>query len=367
MKKKGQTLGRSRLNIICTIQVLVFISGLASASQKKNTSKGAQKQSGLVLVALLMQPASDDLSKQLRYPSVTFTAVEGSYVDWVQSAGAEAVLLPFDIELDIFRHILDNVQAVLLPGGDAQLLDQDGEWTAYQDRLKFVLDYAKRKNDQGQYYPVIGTCLGLESIVLSETGPQLIPILQGGFTDRGVAHSIQSNSEAIKKTRLWSKFVPNIIEKVLSGENFFYYHAYGLTPEVFKAQKPLAGSYSLIGTSKDTAGHEFIASIEHSKYPIIAFQFHPEANLYNRVPGPVSYLDRSASTVAFSHSVIMTVLAGCRANAQQYANIPDYVKRLMSMFQEGFLNIYDQAERFYLLPRTTSDRAVKESLKIRAN
>jgi gamma-glutamyl hydrolase len=57
--------------------------------------------------------------------------------------------------VDLFKK-LDRVNGVLFPGGGG----------AYMDVAKLVIDYAIRKNDEGEFYPLWGTCLGFERIAI---------------------------------------------------------------------------------------------------------------------------------------------------------------------------------------------------------
>ena len=81
------------------------------------------------------------------------------------------------------------------------------------------------------------------------------------------------------KTKLF-KGIPQHLVNVIQKENITYnFHHDGVLPEVFR-KYPGLQDYTVIAHAYDLKGVEYVAAIEHKKYPIYAIQFHPEKNLH---------------------------------------------------------------------------------------
>lgn len=323
----------------------------------KVTKVRAKKQNGLVLVGVILQPMSNDL--QIQFPSTfaSYSYCDGSYVDWVQSAGTMAVLIPFDLDQQTLNRVLDGIQMVVFPGGDAPLVSQDGQPTAYQSRLNYILNYAKNINDKGRRFPVLGTCLGFEAMLIAEAG-QNCSVLQGGFVDVMANHSLQVNATAVASSYYWSQFDSDTLANVTSSNTFFYYHEFGITPAGFFANPILADSYLMIGTSADMRGQQFVGSIEHKKYPFLANQWHPEESVYTRLPGN-QFLDRSSQNVQFMTDFIQNVVNSVRDQGTVPSpNIDPLIWSLASSETQSLLNVYDGTERIYFERRIKTDAEI---------
>jgi len=341
-----------RATIIQTalFSLLATIINLFNAAQ---CNEKVTKQTGLVLVGVMLQPMSDDL--QIQYPNTfeSFTYIEGDYVDWIQMGGSAAILIPFDLPIDKLNTVLNSVQMVFFPGGDADLVGADGLATPYMKRLDYVLNYAKAKNDNGTIYPVIGTCLGFEAMLISLSGMNT-SVLQGGFTDVWTAHSLNADYNTIAKSKIWSTFDQSSIQEVLSGQNLFYYHTYGITPSYFAQNPVLPQQFYNIGSSVDSAGHPFIGSLEHIKYPFILNQWHPEASIYHRTT-QYQYLNKSPAVIRFMTSIIVSVTDLVRTYAQTFSKVDPFVQSLAAFRNTPRMTIYDGSERMYFFPRVQLD------------
>ena len=146
-----------------------------------------------------------DMNLQYAGAEHNFQYVQSFYVDYVNSAGGSAVLLPFDLPKATLDYVLDNLQAVVFPGGDAELYDKNGEPTAYQLRQHYILEYAKKRFLANKPLPVMGICLGFEAMLISAAGNNC-SVLQGGFNDNLTAHSLSIDQSELEKTKIWSSF-----------------------------------------------------------------------------------------------------------------------------------------------------------------
>ncbi len=103
------------------------------------------------MIGVLTQPLTESQKKDPRFAGKT-SYIMASYINHLESAGARTVPLIFDGDLQTELAKLDHLNGVLYCGGGAE--------GPYTDFGKAIFDKVKRLNDEGQYFPVWGTCLG---------------------------------------------------------------------------------------------------------------------------------------------------------------------------------------------------------------
>ena len=77
------------------------------------------------------------------------------YVYYMEAQGARVVPIINEESQEQIANKLNHLDAVLFPGGDGDYLATG----------KFVFDQVIKKNDEGQFYPAWGICLGYENMV----------------------------------------------------------------------------------------------------------------------------------------------------------------------------------------------------------
>lgn len=75
-----------------------------------------------------------------------------SYVKWIEAAGGRVVPLPYEMNDTAARAIIRKVNGLLFPGGSADL----------NPTARNLMKLALQINDNGDVFPVWGTCLGFE-------------------------------------------------------------------------------------------------------------------------------------------------------------------------------------------------------------
>lgn len=78
-------------------------------------------------------------------------------------------------------------------------IDNGNQWT---NNLDFILEFAKKENDQGRPYPVWATCLGYEAVMYVTSGQQdnmtVLTNVKGQRGLRGNLTIINNNSPLIR-------------------------------------------------------------------------------------------------------------------------------------------------------------------------
>lgn len=109
------------------------------------------------------------------------TYIAASYVKWLESAGARSIPIPWDASNELVDEIMSQVNGILYPGGGDVSLSS---------AFHRVWEKTRQLNLQGQYFPIWGTCLGFE-IMLMLSSNRGSNILQSGF-DAGWSRSNQA-------------------------------------------------------------------------------------------------------------------------------------------------------------------------------
>ncbi|CAL1536870.1 unnamed protein product [Lymnaea stagnalis] len=97
----------------------------------------------------------------LTEPTTTFQYgqefIQTSYVSFLEMAGAHVVPVRGKQPKQYYEQLFKNINGVLFPGGAADI-----NTGPYYQSGRYLYDLAIQANDKGDYFPIWGTCLGLE-------------------------------------------------------------------------------------------------------------------------------------------------------------------------------------------------------------
>ena len=311
----------------------------------------AEGMNQLVTIGILSQPASDFLKTQYYHPSELWTFVAGSYVDWVGTGGAMPVLIPYDLERSKLLNILENIDGMLFPGGAAILKKRADETkpSSYQDTADFVYRWSMEQNNKGRYFPIWATCLGWENLLISEAGKT--SALECDLEDEHTSHSVEFTPE-LDRSDFYKEVGLDRTKAVWKTNAMYYTHSCGIRASSFHANSQLSAGFKLLGTSKNAKGVEFVASVEHKKYPFWATQWHPEKNMFERAEA-YSFLDRSGTTLELMHSIINTFTQDIRLKGapKTWKDIKEEIKMYFAIYRPAEIPPLNTYERIYTFQR----------------
>lgn len=283
--------------------------------------------SRLVTIGVISQPSSDPLKISYYNSKEQWSYVAGSYVDWIGTSGAMPVLIPFDLEQEKLDHILENIDGILFPGGGEPLrrADSVSKPTSYQLAMSYISDWAMRRNNQGKYFPIFATCLGFEGFVIAFSNNTLA--LECDISDESIVHRLVPTSQ-FQKSPFWNGIGIEKAESVFKTKSIYYTHSCGIRTTSFNKNQKLTENFNLLATSTSRKGINFVASIEHTKYPFIGNQWHPEKNLYERSKS-YDFVDRNRPVLDLSQRLIATFVKNIRekGNPKQLKDIDPTVRR----------------------------------------
>lgn len=342
------------LALLLTLTFLAY--ALTSGATKKTAQKPKAKpkkaphpsvDARIPIIAVISQPATTYAKK---FPGATnnWSQVVGSYVDWVQQTGAEVALIPYDMPWHILTQVLSQTQGMLLPGGAAELVDEKkgNAVTNYQQRIHEIMKWVEKQNNNGTFYPVWGTCLGMEELMIHH-GNNNGKVLQSGFNDNGKYHPVKLNKSFWKSKFFGHLNISNAdLKGVFNDPIAYYYHSEGVDTAHFKKMAGM-DKVRLLGTSKNDAGREFTAILESKKYPMFFTQFHPEKHQFEKRD---SYkpMDRSERTIRVMTSFIFKLVEMARKHAQPFEKIPESIQSYFPYYKTPMWSPSKAFERIYM-------------------
>eukprot|EP01083_Nonionella_stella_P007378 21342_1 len=238
------------------------------------------------VIGILTLPCSED-TPDCEMEDATFNAttyLPASYVKFIEGGGAKVIPLLSDMKQDIMRQTISQVNGILLTGGDATFSSAHYYWQQILNILSYVREYHSQQETSA--IPIWGTCLGLEAMVC-ETAQAGTNVMTTNISAMFLALPLNFTSTAMN-----SLLFDSTMDKEYSRDAYhaleenaitFHEHYYGFTPTVFATDAYLVHNFSLLATSVDLNGVEFVSLIE-SKRDVGLYwfgsQFHPEKPMY---------------------------------------------------------------------------------------
>lgn len=198
--------------------------------------------------------------------------IAASYVKFLESAGARVVPISNTGNVTYFMQMFKGLNGLLIPGGSADITSPDASYrVAGQTFLKAAL----AAFDQGDYFPIWGTCLGFEllAILVAEDNSVLV----GDYDSWNLPLPLNFTEQAASG-RMFAEEGARLLNILASQPVTMNNHHFGIEPDVWTKNSKLTAFFDLLSTNVDLAGKGFVSTIEGKKYPIYATQWHPEKN-----------------------------------------------------------------------------------------
>jgi gamma-glutamyl hydrolase len=164
-----------------------------------------------------------------------------SYVKQVESTGARVVPINFYATTKDIDSVFNSLNGFIFPGGGATL----------PPAAQYVYDLTIAANDQGDFMPLWGTCLGFEWLLMCTTRDENILDPNIGNFDSfnySIPLSFTPNAE---ESKLFGA-APRGVVDILAAQNVtFNSHIEGIYPEHFLRNEALRSFYRILSTNKD--------------------------------------------------------------------------------------------------------------------
>ena len=199
-------------------------------------------------------------NRQSTVPSGNYIAA--SYIKWLAVSGARAIPIPYDASDALVDDIFPQINGLFLPGGGALL----------PPSAQRLWELANESNARGRFFPVWGTCLGFEFLLMLAANDTSV---LGTINVENMTLPLElTNRPSQLYTNEWQTIVPN---ENLTMNN----HRFGIAPDDFAANPQLVSVFNVTSISKSPRGEPFVSTIEPrdpDRYPYYGVQYHPEKN-----------------------------------------------------------------------------------------
>jgi len=224
-------------------------------NKKSYTHNKYQKPTKSLCVGILTIPHSS----KIQYGT---SHIMKTYVDWFEKRNVSVIPIPFDTVSH--KEYFGLVNGLVIPGGETEFIIKNDIF------IKTVVRFIELSLHTKEYFPIWGTCFGFEILVMIIGGiKRLKPYPAHGF----YPISILDNAYTSKMLRNFSpRYLKYLVEQNSCNNN----HEFGISTKDFMNNKHLTHFYSILATSKDENGNEYVALIEAKYYPIYGVQWHPE-------------------------------------------------------------------------------------------
>ncbi|XP_078107152.1 gamma-glutamyl hydrolase [Sander vitreus] len=217
------------------------------------------------VIGILTQMVTDEVLKPFGR-----TFIPSSYVKFIESGGSRVMPIRLTLTTAEYKEIFEKINGLLFIGGAVDLETSDFARVA-----KIFYSLALKANDEGDFFPIWGTCMGMQLLTVLVAGENLL----ANSTAENIALPLNLTTEA-GSSRMFEGF-PNELMKALTQEPLTgNFHHYGLTVKTFQENEKLRSFFSLLSTNVAENEVHFVSTIEGKRYPFYGVQWHPEVNRF---------------------------------------------------------------------------------------
>lgn len=179
--------------------------------------------------------------------------IAASYVKFLEMAGARVVPIPSNFTRQQLQNVVKRVSGLLLPGGETNL-----EGSRYAKTVSHLLDLAIEANEDGNTFPVMGICRGMQAMLVHAFDD--LSILK--FTDAKNYTASLYWQPGAKNSTIFEN-LPGFLYKAAEEENITAHsHKYGVNPKDFDASEKITDRYTILATSVDRKNVNFVSAFE---------------------------------------------------------------------------------------------------------
>ena len=248
------------------------------------------------------------------------------YVQWLESAGARAVPIPFDIPRSELDHLLESVNGVLFTGGEVELHNLT---SGYMNAARHIVDHSIELAAKGENFPIWGTCMGFQTLVVLAANNASI-LSEGAFDSESLALPLDL-TEAGRTSRFWTSLRDYVQDSLEHRNVTCNLHHDGVFVRDFEAAVSVTDSYKLVSTNKDRQGRLFASTMEHHTAPIFATQWHPERPQFqfSASAGEAGGINHDFEAVEAMQAVASFFVEQTRKSTHHFSNQTELAQRLL--------------------------------------
>ncbi|KAM8865678.1 gamma-glutamyl hydrolase [Synchiropus picturatus] len=244
---------------------LFFLCLCSSSINSKPTAKHHVTANDRPIIGILTMIVVDN---DLKPFGETFIAA--SYVKYMESGGCRVVPIKLTLTDSEYEDIFNKINGLLLIGGAIDI-----ETSEFARVAKIFYKLALEANNKGDYFPIWGTCLGMQLLTALVAGKDLLSITPA----ENDMMPLNLTQEAYT-SNMFADFPSDMLTAVAKEPLTGNFHKYGMSVTTFQGNEDLRSFFSILSTNMAHNGVEFISTFEGKKHPFYGVQWHPEVSCY---------------------------------------------------------------------------------------
>ncbi|XP_032591745.1 gamma-glutamyl hydrolase isoform X2 [Drosophila grimshawi] len=288
--------------------------------------------------------------------------MSANYVKHLEASGALIVPIWIGRERDYYAQIMTKVNGILLPGGavyleDSEVKEKPELTNDCVKSARYIYELAMERNEAGNYFPIWGTCLGFQLLLINAAKTNEVRTECGRFFKALPLHwstdSIEGNSTML------ADLSPELAEQMQKIPFACHQHRYCIEVEnlhryaLHKDWRILATRESATESPSEPT-KRFITLIEHRRFPIFGSQFHPE-----RAAHELGLLENDNCSAAHTRLGIQLAqyyaeffVEACRRNTNRFSSNEEKLRYLIFNWQPVFSGLkHSNCMQCYIFPR----------------
>jgi Predicted glutamine amidotransferases len=302
--------------------------------------------------------------------SGNYSYIAASYVKFIEAAGARAIPIPWDAPnitdyLKIVNGVLftgggtnltyTSLGAVMTKGEDGGIVAPGGGLTPVGEAMNKIFSYIYQQNQNGNYYPLWGTCQGFEAIgILMSQNTSILSNVDGCV-------NVTKNNYfyANYTSKLYSGLPSDLKTKMTNANLSYFSHSLCLDSTVMQYNKLLKANMSAITYSTAPDGTIYISSFESPTMPIYGTQFHQEKSPFEWRPDFYLNISHTYDAIRLEQYLANFFVNECRKNFNQF-NDALYDWMLIYNYNATIIP-QSHFEQIYLFPNRKTGEVSTES------
>ncbi|KAH8295750.1 hypothetical protein KR018_006754 [Drosophila ironensis] len=275
---------------------------------------------------------------QNQYGSDYHSYIAASYVKYLEASGAHVVPIWIGRDQAYYARMMDQLNGILLPGGAVFIEEADvqahPELSSYcVASAEIIYQLALERNKAGNYFPLWGTCLGFQLILIHAAQQPKVRTECCKMREAMPLHL----TEDYRQSQLFGQLPDSVAEKMSRLPFACHQHRYCITRERLEVYG-LAKDWHPLATQKDASDKEFITIIEHRQLPIFGCQFHPERAAFEQLFAceDLCHLAHSQSCIELAQVLANQFISACRRNKNRFESAEAKARHLIWNWQPVF-------------------------------
>ncbi|KAK3931168.1 Gamma-glutamyl hydrolase A [Frankliniella fusca] len=309
----SDTLGFDADMAACSLLLVLFVAGCGLAAQPWAPNRWGHAPLDLTdrpIIGILSMELSPTIQK---YCGAHDSYIAASYVKFVEGAGAQVAPILIGQSPEYYKRMANSVNGLLLPGGATLFVEENGieNPLGYAAAGRQLYAQAKAINARGEYFPVLGICLGMELLAFLDAKKDILSTCNS--EEPLPLKFLPGCSKG--GSRMFSRAPRRIVATLESNNVTVNHHKKCLTRSEMQ-RSGLDREWRTLTVSKDAAGHEFVSAFEHTSQPYYGVQFHPEKNIYEWKRN--KHYPHSAAAIAASRFFADFLVSEARRNNHSF-------------------------------------------------